>query len=401
MQMSAAIANDEPLATVRLGGHRIDLLGTAHVSRASADKVRQLLAGGDYDAVAVELCESRYRALIDPASMAGMDLFQVIRSGQAPMVAVSLALGAYQQRMAEQLGVEPGAEMKTAVTGADAAGLPVRLIDREVGVTLKRIYRNIPWWRRLSLFAGLFASVLSREKISEAEIERLKQGDVLENTFAQFADQARDLYVPLVEERDRYMAAKLRIATRRHRRILAVIGAGHLRGIQECLREDKTSPAEVIGQLEQAPPASRWLRLIPWLIAGAILLGFGIGFARSPELGWRLIMDWVFITGGLAAVGSLIAAAHPLTVLSAFVAAPLTTLHPALGVGMITAGLEAWLRKPTVGDFSRLRTDTSCLSGWRQNRVARTLAVFVLSSIGAAAGAYIAGFRIFERLAGG
>ncbi len=393
----------EPVVTLEIGeGRRITLLGTAHVSRASAEKVRELLDSGDYDAVAVELCPSRHNALLNPDSLARMDLFQVIRAGKVPMVTASLALGAYQQRLAEQFGIEPGAEMKAAVEVARRDDLPVLLIDREIGTTLKRIYRKVPWWKRLYLFSGLLASLVSSEKVSEEEIERLKEGDILETTFAQFADQERDLFEPLIDERDRYMAARLLEELERtdHRHILAVVGAGHLQGIQRYLRELPGEPGEVIRELDRLPPPSPWPRLIPWLIVALILAGFTIGFMRSPELGWQMVADWVLINGGLAALGAAIAMAHPLTVIGAFLAAPLTSLNPTVGAGMVTAAIEAWLRKPTVEDFSRLRKEVSHLKGWWHNRVARIFLIFTLSSLGSAAGTYLAGFRIFGRLSG-
>ena len=400
---TARNGQQEPIATFELGGdRRITILGTAHVSRASADKVRELLASGDYDAVAVELCPSRHNAILDPDSLARMDLFEVIRKGKVPMVTASLALGAYQQRMAEQFDIEPGAEMKAAVEVARRDGLPVLLIDREIGTTLKRIYRNVPWWKRFYLFSGLMASLVSSEKVSEDEIERLKEGDILETTFAQFADQEQDLFKPLIDERDRYMAARLmeEVGQSEHRHVLAVVGAGHLRGIQNYLNNPPGPSGEVIAELDKMPPPSRWPKLIPWLIVALILTGFTIGFMRSPELGWQMVSDWVLINGGLAALGALIAMAHPLTVIGAFLAAPLTSLNPTIGAGMVTAAIETWLRKPTVSDFSRLRKDVSHLKGWWHNRVARIFLVFILSTLGSAAGTYLAGFRIFGRLSG-
>lgn len=400
-------AGQEPIATVDLNDGQVTILGTAHVSRASADMVKDLLVTGDYDAVAVELCPSRYNAIVNPDTLAKMDLFQVLRERKAPMVMASLALGAYQQRMAEQFGIEPGAEMRAAIECAKQAQLPVLLVDREIGVTLKRIYRNVPWWRRFNLIAGLMASVISREKVGEEEVERLKEGDMLETTFAQFADQERDLFVPLIDERDRYMAVRLqeeRINTE-HRHILAVVGAGHLQGIQNYLAQNPApSAGEVtatLADLDQVPAPSRWPKMIPWLIVGLILFGFVLGFSRSADLGWQLVLDWVLINGGLAALGALIAGAHVLTVVGAFAAAPLTSLNPTIGAGMVTAAVEIFLRKPKVGDFTRLRSDTTHLKGWWHNRVTRTLLVFLLSTVGSAVGTYVAGFRIFERLASG
>jgi len=400
--MNTTDRGQQPLNSVKLGDCRITLLGTAHVSRSSAEQVKALLATGDYDAVAVELCPSRYQALIHPESLSRMDLFEVLRQRKAAMVAASLALAAYQQRIADQFGIEPGAEMRAAVASAQTANLPVLLIDREVGITLKRIYRNVPWWQRFNLIIGLLASLVSRDTVNEEEVERLKEGDVLETTFSQFATEAKPLYLPLIEERDRYMAARLRkeIAQKPYRHLLGVVGAGHLRGVARCLEQETLPAEEIIAELDRTPAPSRWPRVFPWLIVALVLTGFIFGFYRSPNLGWQLVEDWIVINGSLAALGSLIAGAHPLTVIGAFAAAPLTSLNPTIGAGMVTAAIETLLRRPTVGDFNHLRQDTTHLKGWWRNRVTRVLLVFLLSTLGSAIGTYLAGFKIIDRLTG-
>ncbi|MDZ7704322.1 MAG: TraB/GumN family protein [Trueperaceae bacterium] len=395
---------EQPTRIVEQGGVRYTILGTAHVSKASADEVERLLASGQFDAVALELDPGRYAAIRDPEALAKLDLLKVIREGRGGMVAASLALGAFQQRLADQFGIEPGAEMRTAIRAADAAGLPIKLIDRDIGTTLKRVYRNIPWWQRLTLFSGLIASVVSREEIAEDDVEKLKEGDVLEATFAEFAEESRGLYDPLIAERDAYMAAKLRDLQTDDgapTNVLVVIGAGHLKGLVEGLEHPPTRPTdEILADLDTVPPPSRWRRALPWAITALVLTGFVIGFARSPELGLALLGDWTIINGGLAALGALIALAHPLTILGVFVAAPLTSLNPTIGAGFVAAGIELWIRRPKVGDFSRLRQDVTQLRGWWQNRVAKTLLVFVLATLGSAIGTYLAGFRIIGRLVG-
>jgi len=394
----------EPLICVRSSGAELTLLGTAHVSRSSTEKVRELLQPepAPFDAVAVELCRSRYNALMRPDDLSRLDLFAVIRQGRVYMVAASLALSAYQQRLAEQFGIEPGAEQRMAIELADAHGLPVLLIDRDVGVTLRRAARNLGWWKRLNLFSGLLAGMLTREKVTEDEIERLKQGDVLETTFAEFAQDRRDLYQPLIEERDRYMAARLTQEQRKHgyRRILAVVGAGHLKGLAAQLDPPPPEPERDIAALEQTPPPTRAWRLLPWAVVAVILSLFAYGFTRSHALGWNLVWDWVLINGGLSALGAAIAGAHPVTVLGAFCAAPLTSLNPTIGAGMVAGAIELTLRRPSVGDFARLRDDVTSVRGWWRNRVSRVLLVFIFSTLGSAAGTYLAGFRIVGRLVG-
>ena len=392
---------NEPIVETRVGDTRITLLGTAHVSRKSAETVRRLIDSGRYDVIAVELCASRHHALTEPEALAQMNLMQVFRQGKAAMVAANLAMGAYQQRIAEQYGIEPGAEMRTALEAAEAHGLPLLLIDREIGTTLRRTAANLGWWKRLTLFSGLLAGLLSSEEVDEEEIERLKEGDVLEAAFSEFARDRQDLYEPLIAERDRYMAAKLLLAARRHpgKHILAVVGAGHLKGIVEQLQSIQDPEAE-LERLDAEPPRSPWPRLLPWLIVALVLFGFWLGFSRSSDLGWQLVWDWVAINGGLSALGALFAAAHPLTVLTAFVAAPITSLNPTIGAGMVTAAAELMLRKPQVRDFASLRHDVAEWRGWWRNRVSRTLLVFLFSTLGSAVGTYLAGFRIFDRLTG-
>ncbi|WP_018949264.1 TraB/GumN family protein [Thioalkalivibrio sp. ALMg11] len=394
---------DEPHRVLQLGDTEVVVLGTAHVSRASADKVRALIDTGAFDSVAVELCESRQRAMLDPDAVGRMDLFSVMRKGQAPMIAASLALGAYQQRLADQYGIEPGAEMRAAMDGALDNGLPLALIDRDIGLTLRRTYRAVRWWERMGLIGGLFSSVLSREKIDESEIERLKEGDMLESTFSEFAEQSEDLYRTLIEERDHYMAAHLRrlAANPETRCILAVVGAGHLPGIAEQAEDHLTPPDAILDALDQAPPKARWPKVVPWVVIGIILAGFAIGFSRNPDIGLQMVIDWVLINGGLAALGAIIALAHPLTVLTAALAAPLTSLNPTIGVGFVAAAAELYLRKPRVSDFASLRQDTTTPRGWWRNRVSRVLLVFLLTTLGSAAGTYIGGARVFSHLFGG
>lgn len=359
-----------------------------------------MLATGRYDAVAVELCRSRHAALTDPDAWRRLDLFRIIREGKAGMMMASLALAAYQRRIAEQFGIEPGAEMKAALEAAETGGLPVQLIDREIGITLRRTSHRLSWWRRWALANGLLLSLFTREEITEEDVERLKQGDILTETFSEFARASPQLYSTLIDERDRYMAARLRQENRGHagRRVLVIVGAGHLAGLVDTLRETDVKPEAVIAELDRMPPPSKFLKAIPWLILIAVLTGFYIGFQRSPALGWALVTTWVVINGGLSALGALIARAHPATVFSALVAAPLTSLNPTIGAGMVTGSIEAWLRKPTMADFESLRDDVVHLRGWWTNRVARVFLVFFLSNMGSVAGTWIAGFRIIQQL---
>ncbi len=396
------ILDQNPVRIVQRNGVRFTLLGTAHVSRASAQAVERLLDSGHYHAVALELCPGRYQAMLRPNEWKRMDLFQIIRSGKAGLVAANLALSAYQRRIAEQFGIEPGAEMKAGIRKAREHGLEEYCIDRDVGLTLRRVRHKLGFFEKINLLVGMAASLFSREEIDESEIEKLKEGDLLESTFAEFADRSEHLYEALIDERDRYMAAKLledvaQGSEDQPREVLVVVGAGHLKGLERYLQEMQDPQAQ-LDELSRNPPPARWTRWLPWIITAVILSGFAIGFQRSPELGWSLVKTWVLVNGSLSALGALIAGGHPLTVLSAFLAAPLTSLNPAVGAGMVTALVEASLRKPRVEDFDRLREAVGHWKGWWQNRVSRVFLVFFFSNLGSAAGTWIAGFSIAHQL---
>lgn len=395
-----SLLSEQPSRTIKRDGVEYYLLGTAHVSPASVRAVTELADSGEFDAIAVELCPARHQALTKKQQWKDMDLYRIIREKKAGLVMANLALGAYQRRIAEQFGIEPGAELKAAADAAVSRDLPLQLIDRDLATTLKRSYRAVPWYKRMVLTTGLLMSTVSSDEIDEEQIEKLKEGDILESTFTEFAEQSPELYEALIGERDRYMAARLRQENQQNqgKKILVVVGAGHLEGLAKHLADDKADPANEVKQLVVLPPPTRWIKFIPWLIAALVLTGFWIGFSRSPELGWQLVSLWVMINGGLAALGALVARGHPLTVISAMIAAPLTSLNPAIAAGMVTGVVESWLRKPKVSDLERLRDDATTVKGWFRNPATRILLVFFFSNLGSAIGTWVAGFQIFDAL---
>ncbi|MGH8113447.1 MAG: TraB/GumN family protein [Rhodanobacteraceae bacterium] len=404
---SAQVPSDDPLhnqpiTRIQRDGVEYVLLGTAHVSRTSVDAVNALAEGEAFDAIAIELCESRARGLRDPDAFAKMDLFQIIRTGKAGMVFASLALSSFQQRIAEQYGIEPGAEMKAAMQAADQRTLPLWLVDREIGTTLNHAYRGVPFRDRMGILGGLIASVFSHEDIDEAEIEKLKQGDILEGAFGEFARDSKPLYDALIGERDTFMAARLREESTQNptaKRVLVVIGAGHLAGVERELGAQTAPPQTLIEPLAAKLPAPKWPKYLAIGVMVAIFAAIGYLFYRNAAMGWHALRDWVIYTSVLSAIGAAIAGGHPLSVLVAAIMGPLKPLRPpGLSSGVFSGMVEAWLRKPRVADFQSLRKDLLHVSGWWRNRVARTLLVFLLTNLGTIAGEYLAGFRIFTRL---
>lgn len=391
----------QPHRIVERDGVRYTLLGTAHVSQASIDAVHAAIESGGYDAVAVELDPGRLQSLTDPDALARLDIVKVLRDGKAHLFAANLALAAYQRRLAEQLGVEPGAELKAAVQQARARNLPFHLIDREVGLTFRRAMQKLGWWGRAKTGAGILLAMVGDEEIGEDDIEKLKGGDVLESSFGEFAAHSPALYESVIAERDRYMAANLRdLAGSGAREVLAVVGAGHLPGLARHLAEDVHAPQAVRSELE----AVETRKSFPWFTLGLtvfVIGGFAWGFWQGGlDVGSDLIIQWVLATGLLGALGCAIAGGHPLSILAAFVASPLTPLHPALASGTVSALVEATLRKPTYADFMALRDDVQTVKGWWRNGVARILLNFFLTSLGTAIGVWTGGLRMLGRMFG-
>lgn len=381
----------QPHAEVERDGVRFTLLGTAHVSRTSVDAVRAAIDSGEFDAVGVELDEQRYKALNDPDALAKLDLVKVIKDRKLAMFAANLGLAAYQRRLAEQLGIEPGAELKVAASEAIARGLPMQLIDRDVGLTFRRAMHKLGFWQRMKIGSGIAASLFVDEEVSPGQIEGLKEGDMLESSFGEFASGSPALYSALIDERDQYMAARLRETAGASKHMLAVVGAGHLKGIANYLATDDHDPATLISELS----ASNKRKRIPWFsIALTVLIlgGFAWGFMHGgAALGRHLIMQWIAWTAGLTALGGIIALAHPVATLAATIMAPLKPFRPpGLSSGIFAALAQVRLVRPTYADFMALRDDAQTLRGWYRNRVCRVILVFMLTNFGTIAGEWVA-----------
>lgn len=389
----------QPLRIVERDGVRYTLLGTAHVSAASVQAVEQAIGSGQYDAVAVELDPQRLQALTNPDALAQLDLIEVIRKNRIALFAANLALAAYQRRLAEQLGIEPGAELKRAVVLAQEHGLPVHLIDRDVGLTFRRASQRLGLFGKLKLVAGLGAGLFSSEDVGEDEIEKLKQGDMLESSFGEFASESPELYESIIGERDRYMATRLREErTDAQRNVLAVVGAGHLAGLARYLETDTEAPGPLRQSLEAVPKK----RNVPWVtltILAVVLAGIGVGFWKGGmDMGAHMLATWALYTGGLAGLGALLAGSHPLSILTAIVVAPFKPFRLSIPTGAFSALVETRLRRPAYRDFLQLRDDAQTLRGWYRNRVTRVVLTFMLTNLGSMLGLWLTGFTVYGKL---
>lgn len=376
---------------VTIAGKRIILIGTAHISQNSIDEVEEVIRDIKPDTVCVELCQSRYESIRNKDQWKNMDIVKVIKEGKAPLLMGNLILSAFQKKMGDQLGVKPGAEMVAAIKVTDEINARTVLADREVSITLKRVWGNLSFWEKIKLMGQIFGSLFDSPEISEEEVEKLKEGDMLTEAIETMAKEMPGIKTVLIDERDRYLSTK--IASAEGETIVAVVGAGHMPGIIKYLEE----PAD-LNELERLPVKGKVGTILKWsiptIIIGIIAYGF---FQIDTSVSMEMIKRWVLINGVLSATGALIAGGHILTVMTAFVAAPITSLNPTIAAGWVSGLTEAWIRKPKVEDFENLAQDITTVKGFRRNEITKILLVVILSNVGSGIGTLI-GFPLVASL---
>ena len=371
-----------------LDGKKILLIGTAHISQSSVDEVNTVINQVNPDTVCIELCSSRYQAMLAKDQWKNMDIFKVIREGKSFLLFANLIMTAFQKRLGSRLGVNPGSEMFEAANVAEKLNSELVLADRDVKITLQRTWRGMRFWGKMKVLGQLLASLFVREEISKEEIEKLKESDALSEAMKMLAEQSPEMKRILIDERDQYMAEKIRQSM--GKLVVAVVGAGHVKGLTAEL-ENKHNLAE----LESVPPTGKavaWLKWgIPALIIALIVYGF---FTVDTEVSIEMIQRWVLINGTLSALGTAAAFGHPITIAVAFVAAPFTSLNPTIAAGWVAGLVEALLRKPQVRDFENLADDITHLKGFWQNNITRILLVVIFANLGSAIGTFAGGFAI-------
>jgi pheromone shutdown-related protein TraB len=360
------------------------LVGTAHVSRDSVQLVEEVIRDEAPDTVCVELCALRHQALRQKDRWRDMDIIKVIREKKSFLLLSNLLLASFQKRIARKMDVTPGAEMLKAIEMAETAGARLWLADRDIRTTLSRAWHALGAWSKAKLLFQLLASMGQAEDITEAEIERMKQQDVLEALLSEVGRSLPMLKTILIDERDQFLAARIRQAP--GKKIVAVVGAGHVPGIKQ--RWNETSD---LTELEQLPPPGKIGAILKWGIPGSLVALFIAGFFYGgQDAGTEMVVLWSACTGLLAGLGAALALAHPATVLSSVIVAPFTTLHPMIAAGWISGLVEAFSRKPKVKDLESLPDDILSFKGFWRNKVTRILLVVAFTNIGASAGTLIA-----------
>ena len=379
-----SMMNNDNTHRLEFEDKEVTLLGTAHVSKESADLVEKVIHEERPDAVCIELCKSRFESITKKNQWKNTDLIKVIREKKAFLLLLNLMLASFQKKIGKKLGIKPGEEILRAIKTSEDVGAQIHLSDRDIRTTLSRTWHGMGLWTKLKLPAQLLLSMGEMETIKEEDVEKMKQKDVLENLLSEIGDVLPEVRDILIDERDQYLAHKIR--TTPGKRIVAVVGAGHVPGIQRYWKE-----AVDIDALEEMPPKSKLTGFLKWGIPGAIigLIASGFFFAGTAGAA-HMIKWWILANAVLAGLGAAVALAHPLTILSAIVASPLTSLNPMIAAGWVAGLVEVLLGKPKVKDFESLPEDIVSARGFWRNKITRILLVVVFTNIGSSLGAFVA-----------
>jgi pheromone shutdown-related protein TraB len=389
-----------PYEIMTVGTDEVLLLGTAHISQSSVEDVEQAVSRWKPDVVCVELCRMRHEALLDPDRWKNMDLTKVIREKKLALLASNLILASFQKKIGDRTGVRPGEEMRRASELAREKGLELFLIDREIRTTLSRAWAKVGFFSKMWLSSYLLTSLLVKEEVSADEVEQMKQKDVLEDLFSNLPRQYQSVKEVILDERDAWLAEHIRRAalneegerrdqkkrsgSRKKRRILAVVGAGHLPGITRILKENRQVDLTALSVI---PAPRAWKNLMIWIGASVFLFLVGLYITLGGrEAAEQALLAWVVARSTGAGIGALLSGAHVLTILTAIVMAPVVPLIPGSRLWMFSGLVEVWLRKPRVEDFENIATDTETISGLLrslyQNRVVHLFWVTFLVSMG-------------------
>ncbi len=382
--------SSENVHHIDYNGRTLILIGTAHVSKKSVDEVKAVIEAEKPDTVCVELCQSRYQSITDSDRWKNTDIVKIVKERKAPLLLANLLMSTYQKKLAERFGVKPGQEMIQAIDSAREVGAELCLADRDIQVTIMRLWRSLGLWGKLKLFFQMLLGMALNEDLSEEEMEKMKSKDMLSAALEELSSAFPQLKSIVIDERDRYLAHK--IVSAPGEKVIAVLGAGHVPGIKNELFKEHD-----LGPLNTVPPASKWAKIIAWLIPVVIIGAIALTFSVDRATGVEQIISWVLWNGSLGVLGALIALAHPLAILTAFVAAPISSLSPLLAAGWFAGLTEALVRKPNVSDFENLAEDIQTFKGFWRNKVTHVLLVVVFANLGSTAGTIIGGADVLNK----
>lgn len=379
---------------LNINNREIILIGTAHISKVSANLVDEVIRNESPDCVCLELDEKRFSSLKNAKKWENLNLKEVIKNQQLSTLLLNVALASYQKKLAKKLDIQPGNEFLIATNIAEELNIPIELCDRDIRITLRRTWKSLSIMEKFKLlFSGDDADDIENE-IDEELLAELRKTDVISKMIKSLGESVPSLKRVLIDERDYYLAEKIRLS--KGNKVVAVVGAGHMSGIIEYLETNKKID---LSEIEKIPPVSLgWIIFgwsIPVLIIGSIIyIGINQGLGKAGEN----ILIWSLANGIPAMIGALISLAHPMTILSAFFGAPLTSLTPVIGAGYVSAFVQINFAPPLVKNFTSVTDDFSSPKKWWSNKLLKVFLIFILTSLGSAIGTYVGAFKIFNNL---
>lgn len=370
------------------------IVGTAHISKKSAELVREVIEKENPDTVCVELDEQRFKSLAEKKKWESLDLKQIIKNKQLPTLLINLLLSSYQKKLGEKLGVTPGVELLEAANTAKEKNIPLELCDRDVRITLKRAWRSMTFWQKTKFMTIGLASIFEKEEITEEKLDEIKEKDVLTEMMNELGKVMPVLKKVLIDERDLYLTQKMKNTD--GKKIVSVVGAGHVEGICSTLVKDENVDLKSI---EVVPKAGRVGLIIGWAIPVIILGSIAtIGYMKGFDAAGSNLLFWILANGIPSSIGTMIAMGHPITIISAFLAAPLTSLSPLIGAGYVAAFVQTYFAPPVVKEFETVGKDVSKFSKWWSNKLLRIFLVFILCGLGSVVGTYVGAYEIIKNL---
>ena len=364
------------------------LLGTAHVATASVEAVKEQIETYQPKIVGVELCKTRHDALVEGRRLDKEGLRRVIKEGKAPMVLMQAMLSAEQRRLGLNEGQEPGAELLAAVETARAAGIDVALVDRDIQVTMRRAWKKMKWRERFRLLFSLFGDDEELEEDFDLD-ELLTDSDLLSTMMEDLKEFSQGAGEALIDERDRYIAEKI-MQSKTEEKMLVVVGAGHLKGIERALNPYNPLSAEEFESISTVPKKGIVGKVLPFAIPLIVMGLVGFALFNNNEVDYvKMLTVWTLFNAIFAAIGCILARGHPLAILTAALASPITSLNPALAAGWFAGYVQLRISEPTTEDLQQFLKGTS-IGGFWSNRAGRVLLVTALTNLGSMLGAWFA-----------
>lgn len=368
----------------------IILIPTAHVSSESADLVRETIKEEDPDSICIELDDQRYKNLKNPDAWKNTNIIDIIKQKKVTLLIANLILSSYQKNIAKKLKTKPGQEMVEGIKASEEMGKDLVLADRDIQKTFMRIWRKMGFFEIIKLFFSLMA-VDDDEEVSEEDLQKLIERDNLELAIENMGKDYPEIAATLLHERDKYLAYNIKNAP--GKKVIAILGAAHTPGVEKEIFKDQD-----IEELNKVPPKRLSSKIIPWIIPILIIVLIAIGFRQNSDTGVDQIKSWFLFNSVFAGAFTALCLPHPLSILTAFVMAPFTSMNPMLACGWFAGIVEATLKKPTVEDVNNIPDDVFSIKRWIKNKFLKALLVVILANLGSSIGTIIAGSKIIQSI---